>query len=70
MIQEVKAYRTSSGVLYDCKAMAARHELSLLLRLDDFDLLNTLIENDDKVIALLQEHRKAQPTVRNPRRAS
>lgn len=70
MMQEVKAYRTSDGVLYDSKAMAARRELSLLLGLADFDLIEALIENDEKVIALLQEHRKAQPTVRNPRRAS
>jgi len=69
MIQEVKAYVTSDGAVLTCKATAATRELCILLGLG-YDQVKVLIENDEKVIALLQEHRKAQPTVRNPRRVS
>lgn len=66
MLHEIKAYRTSDGEIHSDKAFALKRELTLIFDQDSCvdDVVETLIENDSRVTAILKELASRRPVER------
>ncbi len=68
MVKEVKAFKADDGFTSESESLVIKRQLAVIIERGSCagvgDIANTLVENDSKVVGLLQQYRKLNPKVR------
>ena len=71
MVTQVPAFRTVDGKVFPDEAAAIKHELFLIIKCPEGGaqslpaVIDQLIEDDARVVGLLQRHRRLVPAGKN-----